>query len=127
MCKNVILKFMMIMMTLTSLKSQVVNVPSPGIYKILNQKLPIKLGTTSDFIGNMKYHYGSYTEDGLSNIFNSKLVSGMYWWDETDLKNKGISAYYLLEMIYRSKYNTDKKRDSLINISNEFFSKKNDI
>lgn len=112
-------------MTLTSLKSQEVNVPSQGIYKILNQKLPIKLGTTSDFIGNMKYHYGSYTEDGLSNIFNSKLVSGMYWWDKTDLKNKGISAYYLLEMIYRSKYNTDSKRDSLINISNEFFSNKN--
>jgi hypothetical protein len=126
--KNIIFSAMMIVISLTSLKSQVVNVPSQGIYKILNQKLPIKLGTTSDFIGNMKYHYGSYTEDGLSNIFNSKLVYRMgnsYHWDQTDLKNKGIPAYDLLEMIYRSNYNTDKKRDSLINISNEFFSKKN--
>lgn len=112
----------------SGVKSQDITAPSIGIYNLLNQNFPIKVGVKSDFIGNLKYHYGSRTED-LNNTFNSKLayhMSNSWSWDEKELKEKGVSAFDLLKGIF-IKYRFDKKNiaDSLIAVSNNFFSEKN--
>jgi hypothetical protein len=113
--------------TRSHINAQIINTPSTGIYNLLNQNIPLKFGSQSDFIGFLKYRYGSPTED-LNNVFNSKLayhMSNSWLWDEKELKNKGVSAFDLLKgFFYNYKYYEKNIADSLISVSNNFFSEK---
>lgn len=113
--------------TISNINGQIITAPSVGIYNLLNQNIPIKLGAKSDFIGILKYHYGSRTED-LNNVFNSKLayhMSNSWSWDSKELKDKGVFAFDLLKGIFHSyRYDNKNIADSLISVSNNFFSEK---
>lgn len=101
--------------------------PSTGIYNLLNQNFPVKIGSKSDFVGILKYHYGSPLED-LNNVFNSKLayhMSNSWAWDSKELKDKGVFAYDLLKGIFIFSHGIKNDRDSLISVSKSFFSEKN--